>query len=384
MKTKIVIISETIMDGVGKHIVDVVSHIDLNQVELTVIHSSQRLDYRFYEMKVKLDGKVNFVAVPSLIREIHPVLDLKSFWVIFNQLKRIGPDIVHCHSSKAGVVGRIAAKLLRVKQIFYTPHAYAAQNQTLSKKKMNLYLKVERFLANWATTLTLNVSEGERQFALDHNIGTSESLKVLYNSIEKIDDSNREFKCGFCYEEFKATASNIVIGTVARLYTQKNPFEFLSIAEKICRKFDNVIFVWIGEGEFYEDVVKWVKSRGLADRIHFPGHKRDVENYHIWFDIYLSSSLYEGLPYTLIESLSAHTAVVASNVIGNNELVMHEQNGYIYELGDIESAARYIEYLCQDKALRDKMASAGYEIFENKFTLDSMLAAYESLYGLRH
>ncbi len=384
MKTKVVIISETIMDGVGKHIVDVVSHLDLSAFELTIIHSSKRLDYRFYEMKEKLIDVVDFFEVNELIREIHPVLDSKAFMQIYKILKRVHPDIVHCHSSKAGVVGRLAARCLGVNRIFYTPHAYAAQNRTLSDRKKKLYLLAEKWLERFATTAVLNVSEGERTFALENGIGTESKLRVLYNSVEPalVKEEEKQSIKEAIAGEFGLSSNKIVIGTVARLYTQKNPFEFLEIAKRVCDKNSDAVFAWIGEGEFLESAREWVKERELVDRILFLGHRKGIEKYHMWFDIYLTSALYEGLPYTLIEALSASTPIVASDVIGNNELVIHEKTGYLYSLGECDKAVMYLQKLIETPTLREEMGNEGHALFKEKFDLDKMIQQYVELYRM--
>ncbi|MBF4695121.1 glycosyltransferase family 4 protein [Fusibacter ferrireducens] len=383
MKTKIVIISETIMDGVGKHIVDVISRLDYEKIDLHVIHSRDRLDYRFFKLKEDKADVVQFYEVPEMIREIHPKKDLESYLKVYALLKKIRPDIVHCHSSKAGVVGRLAARILNVESIYYTPHAYAIQNRTLSKSKYVLFVLIERFLARFATTLTLNVSEGERQFALNHRIGNEASLKVLYNCVESIwdqDQSKNVEAIGAIKLKYDIPEDDLIVGTVARLYTQKNPEEYIKIAFNICNATEHVTFLWIGEGEFLEDMKQKVKTAQLEDRILFLGHQTEIEVFYLLFDVYLTTALYEGLPYTLIEAMSSKTPIVASNVTGNNELVLPEETGYLYELGDIEEATQKLKHLIEQSELRDQMREAAYHFYKAHFTIQEMMKAYSELY----
>ena len=383
MKTKIVIISETIMDGVGKHIVDVISRLDYEKIELHVIHSRDRLDYRFFKIKEDKAEVVHFYEVSELTREIHPKKDLGAYLKVYALLKKIRPDIVHCHSSKAGVVGRLAARVLNIPKIYYTPHAYAIQNNMISKFKYMLFVWIEQVLAKFATTLTLNVSEGERQFALSHGIGDEVSLKVLYNCVESIWEQDKLSKL----EVFKALKlkynipeKHVLVGTVARLYTQKNPSEFFEIAFNICNHMECVTFLWIGEGEFLEEMRQKVKAAKLEDRILFLGHQTDIEVFYLLFDVYLTTALYEGLPYTLIEAMSSKTPIVASNVTGNNELVIPEETGYLYQLGDIEEATQKLQYIIEDSNLREQMGEAAYQLYKAHFTIDEMMKAYTALY----
>ncbi|GAU77747.1 glycosyltransferase family 4 protein [Fusibacter sp. 3D3] len=380
MKTKIVIISETIMDGVGRHIVDVIKHLDYSQIELTVIHSQSRLDYRFYDVKKDFQDQVTFYEVPELIREIHPKLDMLAFFKVYKMIKYIQPDIVHCHSSKAGVVGRLVSKFLGIKKILYTPHAYAVQNQTITRGKHLIYLYAEKILARIATTRTINVSECEKAFAVINGISKATKCQVVYNCVEDISVFNIKMDHALMNQKWKIPTSHLIVGTVARLYTQKNPHEFVKIAEQVCRQRPYVTFVWVGEGEYLEEMQSLVESLHIADRVLFLGHQRSIETFNLWFDIFLTSARYEGLPYTLIETMSTKTPIVASNVTGNSELVLPNVTGYLYELGRVEEAVKNIISLIDSEALRNQFGNEGYKFYKSHFTIDEMMRAYQELY----
>ena len=141
-----------------------------------------------------------------------------------------------------------------------------------------------------------------------------------------------------------------------------------------------VTFVWVGEGEQLDQMICAVESANLLDRIKFVGHQKNIEKHQFWFDLYLTCALYEGLPYTLIEALCSKTPIIASNVVGNNELVIQNITGYLYELGHIEEATEKILALIDDHDKRSEMEAASYNLYKSHFTMKEMMSAYERLY----
>ena len=128
MKIKVLLVSEKVMIGVGKHLDDIIDFLDKEKFELTIAHGNSRIDHRFKAVQKKWENKIKFVEIPELAQAFEFFNDYKAFRAIRRLIRKIKPDVVHCHSSKAGVVGRLAAKVSGVKRIYYTPHAYAMQN----------------------------------------------------------------------------------------------------------------------------------------------------------------------------------------------------------------------------------------------------------------
>ena len=376
MRIKVLLIAETVMDGVGKHVDDIIDFIDKERFELVVAHGSERMDHRFKAMQMKWASKIRFVEIPTLAREINYKRDYKAYRAIRKLIRDVKPDVVHCHSSKAGVVGRLAAKISRVKRVYYTPHAYAMQNPGNQTSKYLLYLNIERFLSKFATTYTINVSRGERQFAIEHKIGRPDQFKVIYNALGP-KKNNHPSKVTFEYLPEKT----FVVGCIARLFEQKNPTEFLEIAKEISKRREDVHFIWVGSGELLEESKVWCKEQGIENRVHFVGHQVNIWAYLEKFDVFLSTALYEGLPYTLLESMQAECPVLATNVIGNNEAVEHGYNGYLYPQGDIVDACTKLEIMLDNPTIIEKMKVASQVRFNNNFTIGEMIRKIEMLYG---
>lgn len=375
---KVMIVSETVMDGVGKHIVDVIAHVDKSKYQLMVCHSHERRDYRFNQAMAKYKGCVTFVEIKHLVREISPKQDILAYKELKRQIEAFKPDIVHCHSSKAGVVGRLAAKGSGIKRIYYTPHAYAAQNDRISPKKKWFYIQIEKILGQFFTSLTLNVSEGERDFAVSHGITSRDKSKVIYNCVEDIEVDSHSLEYVRQHLEIHEP---FVVGNVARLSVQKNPELFIEIAKQILKIRDDVCFIWIGQGEKCDEVTTQIQAQGLSDKIRFLGHREMIEAYYEVMTLYLSTALYEGLPYTLVEACRAGIPIVASDVIGNNEVVKAGVNGDLFSLAHPTEAVESILSIIDDDTKRYAMGKKSRETFKNTFSIDKMIEAYHELYA---
>ena len=380
MKTKLVIISETLMDGVGKHIADLMLNLDKTKYEIHVIHSTKRTDVNFIKAKESLKGQVDFYEIDDFVRKINITKDIKSYFKIKKMIKQIKPGIVHCHSSKAGVIGRLVSCRVKVNRCYYTPHGYAAANTNFSNKKRNIYQLIEKFLAKYFTTMTINVSCGEKQFALDNKIIDDNKSKVIYNGISKICEITKfadELK-----QEIGLNNEDVIIGYVARIDEGKNPYEFINIAKQVISKNTNVKFIWIGDGRLKQSTQQYINHNGLQDKVLLLGFKQNIIDYLNIMDIYLTTSLYEGLPYTLVEASRASLPIVASNVIGNNEVVESEFNGYLYNSQDVDEAVSKLELLIKNEQLRKELGDNGYELFLKDFTIEKMIKAHEEVYTL--
>ncbi|UOK57873.1 glycosyltransferase [Bacillus sp. OVS6] len=209
---KVVFICESLGGGVRRHLVDLLSHLNLKEYEVHVIHGSERVDDVFQSAKRDLTKKgVQFYEVREMEREISIRNDLAATRAIIKMLTKIKPQIVHCHSSKAGAIGRIAARICRIEKIYYTPHAYVLQNPNLSRKKKLIYKGIEILLA-FLSTKNVHVSRGEESFAIKNKIVPLDKSVVIYNGIPTPIHS---------YASTKNFKDKVVIGTIARMDYQK-------------------------------------------------------------------------------------------------------------------------------------------------------------------
>ncbi|WP_242318723.1 glycosyltransferase family 4 protein [Bacillus cereus group sp. BfR-BA-01349] len=370
---KVVFICEALGGGVRRHLVDVLSNLDLNKYEVHVIHGTQRVDDVFLSAKNNLMRKgLYFYEVTEMVRELSLKNDIGATKLIIKMLREIKPQIVHCHSSKAGAIGRIAAKICGVKQVYYTPHAYVFQNPNLSAKKKFIYKNVEKLLGS-LTTKVLHVSKGEEGFALGHKVISLNKSMVVYNGISS-PPTDSKFPLKDCKEK-------LVVGTIARMDYQKNPWLFIRIAEQVIKENQNVEFVYIGDGEYFKEVSDYVKRNNLSEFIKLKGFHSNPDIELICFDIFLSTSLYEGMPYSLIEALSYKKPIIATDIVGNNEIVVDDYNGYLFDKDNAREGTQKILEIIKDYSLYDRLSKNGFRTFEEHFTIEKMLSSIEELYS---
>ncbi|MDR0920958.1 MAG: glycosyltransferase family 4 protein [Lactobacillales bacterium] len=344
MKQKVLLIAESLGGGLRKHVVQLIEGLDDEKFDVFLIHGTLSVDNVFQEKKKDLEKKAVLIECPHLVREINPSEDISAYNFISQWIKTNKPDVVHLHSSKAGVIGRMAAKRRGVKKVFYTPHAYSFQAKEFSKKKKALFIFIERFLSRYATTKTFNVSEGEKEAALQVNIDKPDKFQVIYNGLPEIElPTKKEARdiLGLSQEAF-------IIGNNARLSEQKDPLTFVKIAKEVVKENSKALFVWVGDGPLQDEVEKYIDENNLQKNVKLLGFREDSELIVSAYDIFLLTSLYEGLPYAPIEALRAGVPVVATDVTGNREVVKNTVNGLLYKQNDIDQAASSIVCLQND------------------------------------
>ncbi|MCP8967852.1 glycosyltransferase [Ectobacillus ponti] len=369
---KIVYICEAMGGGVRRHLLDLLNHIDLSEYNVSVIYGGERVDRVFAQSIAQLEQKgIHLFQVNEMGREISLTADIKAFLKVISLLAKIKPAIVHCHSSKAGGIGRIAARLIGVRKVFYTPHAYIFQDPNLSLRKGLAFRLVERVLG-YITTRTVHVSKGEESVALQEKVISKDKSVVIYNGIEDAADGQHQH----CRED-----DTFTIGTVARMDYQKNPWESIKIIEALLQVHRNIKYVYVGDGPFLSEISQYVKEKNLTEKIHVMGFKDNPSEYLDKFDVFLSTSLYEGMPYALIEALSKGVPIIASKVTGNDEVIQDTFNGYLYELGHINEAIDLFHGLIRNQEIVEQLSINSYKAFKEKFTIGKMVQAHQTLYS---
>lgn len=353
MRKKIIFIIEALSGGAGRHVKDLMLNIDNATFESILIYGSQRTDVEL----LKNLSSFELYECPSLAREIDLKKDFESVQFINKIIRKIEPDIIHCHSTKAGVVGRIAAKRNHIKKIFYTPHAYSFLAPEFSNIKKKLFVLIEHFLSKYATTKTFCVSNGEKKNALERHIDRSEKISVIYNGLPEIKFENkREIKIRLGLQ-----ANDFVVGNNARMSAQKNPMLFMEIAKAVIEQNDKFHFVWVGDGVLMSTVKEYIFNNGLEKNVHLLGNRKDSELMVAGYDVFMLTSLYEGLPYAPIEALRAGVPIYSTNVIGSNEVVFEGENGEFIN-GDYLNSLKKISELSNIKSE-----------FKKKFDIDIMI-----------
>lgn len=310
------------------------------------------------------------VEISSLRRNPHLWHDLRAFWQLFCLMKRERFDIVHTHSTKAGLIGRLSARWAGVPAIIFTAHGWAFTQGRSSWKRWALAL-VERWAALF-TNKIICVSEHDRQLALAFKIARPEQLVLIRNGL---------YPCPFLQADRTQVRNELMVTKptvtfVARFAPPKEPLQVL----KALRALPNCQALFVGDGPLRSAAQRWAARNGLADRVWFTGTRRDIPNILAASDIFVLASRWEGSPLVIIEAMLAGLPVVATDVGGVCELVEHGITGFLVPAGDVDALAEALRKLLEDKSLQRKMGEAGRARALERFTLDRMIAQYRHLY----
>lgn len=333
----------------------------ISDFEHVVIHGERAAETSAEAEKAKFPAGVSFVYWESAQREISPWKDLAALAELVKHLKTVKGDIIHLHSSKAGFLGRLACRLLGIKNVIYTPHGAAFSRQDVSKVKRHIFVKLEKIAASLGGKVVC-CSQSEAQ------IFNYSGIYATYINNGTIIPKENSLSNG----EVPADKLIIVV-TCGRISEQKNPDQFNEIAQSLSH-LKQIKFIWIGDGE--------PQKRSLlnASNIEVTGwlNKNEVLTTMKTADIYLSTALWEGLPLAVLEAMSLGKPLVLSNCIGNIDLVKNGFNGYKFE--ESHEAVNKILELSQDHLKLLAFGKNSRMWCETDFNVVHTYAKYQALY----
>lgn len=309
-------------------------------------------------------------------RQISLISDLRACLQLIKLVKKIKPDIIHIHSSKAGVLGRIAAYVTGVPCI-YNAHGWSF-SMNISNKKKKFYATIERICAK-LTKKIINISDYEQQLAIQYNIAPKSKMITIYNGID-VDKYNGKFDKNTILSELNIPKDAFIVGMVGRLAKSKSPETFLKIAERISMLVKNSFFILVGDGELRKDVEKSIVEKGLTNKVKITGWTNEVAEYISVFDIGILTSKWEGFGLVLAEYMASGKPIVASNVGGIPTVIENNRNGILVDSNDIDGFVDGILKIKNNKELRDSFITNSYKDVREKFDIRRVVREHEELY----
>jgi glycosyltransferase involved in cell wall biosynthesis len=317
---------------------------------------------------------------PSLVREVNPVKDLAALLRLTALIRRGRYAIVHTHSSKAGILGRWAAWLARTPIIVHTVHGWGHHERQHPYVRKG-YILLERLTLRITDRLVavspLNVEKG-----LADGIGRTQHYTIIRSGIEL----DRFGRPRIAREEMRARLGipldAPVVGSVTRLSPQKAPLDFVQAAATAMRRMPEAWFVLVGDGPLRAEVEAQAAQTGLDKRLVLTGLRRDVPELLGVMDVFVLSSLWEGLPRVLPQAMAAGLPIVATAIDGNAEAVEEGVNGRLVPPGDTDAMAEAIIALLQDPTRAGAMGAAGkarVDEFSARAMVDDIAELYEQL-----
>jgi glycosyltransferase involved in cell wall biosynthesis len=334
------------------------------------------------------DARYETRFVPSLVREVRPHRDAAALAQLTKVLRRemraarrgggAARVIVHTHSSKAGILGRAAARLAGVPVVIHSIHGYGFHPRQHPAVR-GLYVGLERLAARW-TTHFIAVAQADIEEGVSLGLFPRERATLIRSGIEIARFDGRGLDRKAVVRELGFDPACPLVGMVACFKPQKNPVDFVRVAGIVAQAAPEAQFLLAGDGVLRPAVEAEARRLGLGDRFRLLGWRRDVPRIIPCLDVLVLTSLWEGLPRVFPQAMAAGRPIVAYRVDGGPEAVAGGVNGFLVDPGDVPGAAARIIDLLKDPARARRMGAAGAERV-GEFDADLMVRRQEELYA---
>ena len=330
-----------------------------------------------FERAGRLGLKVE--VMPELIRAVRPATDLRAYLALRRAIRRLKPEVVHTHSSKAGIVGRAAAWAEHVPAVVHTIHGLPF-GPSESPAKNRLYIALERWAARRCHAI-VGVCDAMAEQALAAKVGRPEQYSTIYSGMDVESFLNPRRPRREVRRELGLAESDIAFGTVARLFERKGHDDILAVAPSVLARDPNVRFVFIGDGILRDRLKADAERLGIGHAVKFTGLVPPDEIPELLgaMDAVVHPSLREGLARVLPQSLLVGRPVISYDVDGAREVVLPE-TGILLKPRDLDGLREAILKLAGDPALRDRMGSEGRRRFADKFRAETMTDRLREIY----
>jgi glycosyltransferase involved in cell wall biosynthesis len=318
--------------------------------------------------------------VPSLRRAIHPWRDLVSLRHIERLLRQFQPDVVHTHSAKGGMLGRIAATSLGVSAVVHTVHG-APFHPYQGRLARRFFRDCERYAAGKCHVL-VSVADAMTDLLVESGVAPREKFVTVYSGMDvepflAAEEHRRRVRAELGFAD-----GDVVIGKIARLFHLKGHEYLVEAARRVAEACPRARFLLVGDGILREPLRRKIAEGGLSERFVFTGlvPPRRIPELLGGMDILVHVSLREGLARALPQALIAGKPVVSYDVDGAREVVLDRQTGRLLPPGSIEPLADALIELCADPALRARLGAAGRARFTDQFRHETMTARLREIY----
>lgn len=374
-----------------RKIVHVITRLDLGGAQHNTLHTVSHLDPARYDVLLVcgrggfLDAQAAERAAParlrrldSLVREVSPGRDLLALLQLASLFLSEKPDVVHTHSSKAGILGRLAAKLAGVPVVVHTYHGFGFNDFQPPRTKA-LYAALER-LCCAVTDAIVFVSRANEAYGRAHRLGDPARYRLIRSGVDLAgyparlaDKAKKKAELGFGRHK-------PLVVSIGNLKPQKNPGDFVAVAQKVSAELPEAEFLFIGEGPLRTKLEFQVIASGLSHRFRLPGWRQDAAEWLAAADVFVLTSLWEGLPRALVEAMKSGLPCVCYAADGVTDVLKDGANGYCVPVGSVSAAAQRVCGLLKDDALRARLGEAAARSIGPEFEISGMVSAQEKLY----
>ncbi len=368
------VITKPELGGAQLSTLNILSGLPRDRYDISVITSPKgMLSAEFRALK---DAKAFFS--PFLTRPVNLLYDILAFIHIFLIYRCNKYAIVHTHSSKAGIIGRLAACLAGVPVIMHTVHGWSF-NDCQHRVIKQLFMSLERTMAGF-TTKIICVSKKDMETGLKYKIAGPDKFVLIKYGIPIAEFRRSSADPLVKKKELGITNDGPVIGMIACLKPQKSPLDYVKACIKIYEKMPDANFLLVGDGALRSKCEKVLAPTPLNGRFIFTGWRRDVSEILDIMDVAVLTSKWEGMPISIIEALCKGCPVVATNIGGTGELISDGVTGYVTWPGTYEETAEKVLRILRDPVSFNNMKAQASLSIDESFGVDRMVSEIENLY----
>ncbi len=326
-------------------------------------------------------GGYEFIELRELIRAVNPWMDLRARRYLCMEFRRLRPDVVHTHSSKAGILGRLAAHDARVPVVVHTIHGMSF-NRTQPWLVRKAFAWAERFAGRRSQAI-VTVADAMIAQSVAAGICPREKLLTIYSGMEIGPFTPSAQARTAIRQQWGVADDEIVVGTVARLFRKKGYEQLIPIMAEAVRREPRLRFVWIGDGAQRAEYEAELARLGLRERTILVGliPPAEVPRVLAGCDILAHTSQWEGLPRAVVQALLMQVPAVAFDIDGTPEVVLDGQTGRLVPLNDLGAFAAALCELAGDADLRRRLGQVGREHCRERFDWRRMVDQLEELYS---
>ena len=370
MKKILYLVTQAEMGGAQKYVLELASEFQNKGCKTLVASEKNEL----FKEKLFKNG-INFIVLKNIQRNINLFSDIKSFFEIYNLLKKEKPDILHANSSKMGIFGAFAGKLAKTPKIIFTAHGWVF-NEDLPLLKKYFYIFLSRLSALFEDEI-ICVSNFDKKTALKYKVGSEKKLHIINNGIDP--KKTIFFSKEETLKKLKLPKDKKIIGTIGNLYKNKGTKYFIEAAKNLLEERKDLFFIIIGDGLEKENLKMQIEKLKIKNNIKIIKIETEAYKYLKAFDIFVLPSQKEGFPYTLLEAGLAEIPIVATSVGGIPDLINDENGVLILPKSPIQIKNAILSLLQSKKKQILLTKNLHQEILQN-FTFKKMIKETENIY----
>jgi len=308
-------------------------------------------------------------------RPVNITRDMLALIEIFCFIKKNNIDIVHTHSSKAGILGRCAGRLAKAKLVFHTVHGWSFHDYQ-NKLERTIFTCLEKLCAKFTDKIIV-VSDHDKQKGLNNRIGhASQYVTIRYG----VDYAEFNSKSETIRQELGIGARDLVVGMVACFKPQKSPQDLIRLACLARERFPGLKFILVGDGILRGEIEKLINRFDLRDNLVLSGWRRDIPKILSAIDVFVLTSLWEGLPISVLEAMAAAKPSVVTRTGGVEEVIVDGKTGFLVCPKDMEGMCDKLASLLNDASFRVQMGKDAAKSLNYNFSLARMLEDSQNLY----